>query len=178
MRNILIIFTFLIVGCSTTPSDAFKKVTQRADNTAKVVTKEQPVDDVDSLGDTSNLGDAALTPLQDINLRQVEIPEVLNNMENPYLPPLNGSCRGLMIEIAEYNRLLGPDFDDLDAEGKSMETTALNAVSSTVGGLIPFRGLVRAASGASSYDKKVERAYRKGVSRRGYLKGLAAANQC
>lgn len=166
-----------LVACSTMPTESLRKVTKRADKTVKDVTTEQAAEGVDSLGDTRSLGDAALTPLEDINVRKVEIPAVLENMNSPYLQPVDGSCRGLRAEIAEYDRLLGPDFDAVDRD-KPMETTALNAVSSTLGGIIPFRGLVRAASGASSYDKKVERAYRKGVSRRGYLKGLAAAKQC
>lgn len=178
MRFLLSLACLGFAACSTMPTDSLRKVTERADKTVKDVTTEQAAEGVDSLGDTRSLGDAALTPLEDINVRKVEIPAILENMESPYLSPIDGSCRGLRIEIADYDRLLGPDFDAVDRDGKPMETTALNAVSSTLGGIIPFRGLVRAASGASSYDKKVERAYRKGVSRRGYLKGLASAKQC
>lgn len=167
-----------LMACSTMPAESLKLVSETADETVKEVTTEQAADGVDSLGDTRSLGDAALTPLEDINIRKVEIPNILENMESPYFAPIDATCSGLNLEIADYDRLLGPDFDAVDENGKPIETTALNAVSSAVGGIIPFRGLVRAASGAASYDKKVERAYRKGVSRRGYLKGLAKAKGC
>lgn len=178
MRFLLSFAALGLIACSSMPTPSLEKVTQRADETVKTVKTAEAADSVDSLGDTRSLGDAALTPLEDINIRKVEIPDVLSNMESPYFPPTDDSCFGLRFEIKEYDRLLGPDFDAVDKDGKPIETTALNAVSSAVGGIIPFRGLVRAASGAASYDRKVERAYRKGVSRRGYLKGLARAKGC
>ena len=150
----------------------------QASDTASVVTTGAPVKGVESLDDTPNFGEAVLTPLSDINLRQSEIPYLLESMENPYLMPADSSCHKLMVEIDKLTQLLGNDVDSVDGSKGSMGQTALNAVSSTVGGLIPFRSLIRQASGAAKYDKAVEKSYRKGVARRGYLKGIAAAKKC
>lgn len=164
----------LLSGCKSMPERAMNDVSK----TANAITTQEAPESVDGLRDTPTLGDAALTPLEDINLRKAEIPPILLNMENPYVPPLRSSCIGLTKEIKEYDALLGADFDDAEGQKKSNEAMALNAASSLVGSLIPFRGLVRTASGAASYDKEVERAYRKGVARRGYLKGLRASRSC
>jgi hypothetical protein len=149
-----------------------------ASDTATIVTSGAPVEGVDSLKDTPNLGEAVLTPLNDINLRKSEIPFLLDSMENPYLMPNDSSCYALMVEIDKLTQLLGADVDDPDTANGSTRQVALNAVSSTVGGLIPFRSLIRTATGASRHEKEVERSYRKGVARRGYLKGVAAAKKC
>jgi hypothetical protein len=47
-----------------------------------------------------------------------------------------------------------------------------------VGTLIPFRGLVRAATGATKHENMIRREYRKGVARRAYLRGIAATRRC
>ena len=176
-----LLFSFLVLlnaGCSTSPKNAFDRMSSQASDTASAVTTGAPVEDINSLRDSPNLGEAVLTPLSDINLRKSEIPYLLESMENPYLMPADSSCDKLMVEIDKLTQLLGRDVDDLDESKGSVSQTALNAVSSTVGGLIPFRSLIRQASGAAKYDKEVEKSYRKGVARRGYLKGIAAARKC
>lgn len=179
MRFLVLLLPIFLIACSTTPRDTMRKVSAGANQTATAVTSEKPADDVDRLGDTKDIGDAVLTPLQDMNIRKVDIPDMLETMETPYFPPLIHGCEGLIAEIEEYDALLGPDFDDTSEEAESRrERAALNAASSIIGGLVPFRGVIRAATGASSHDKRVERAYRRGVTRRGYLKGLAKANDC
>lgn len=182
MRFILLLGVILLAGCSTSPKQTVNRMasqaSQTASDTASLVTTGAPVEGVDKLNDTPNLGEAVLTPLSDINLRKSEIPYLLESMENPYIMPAESSCHKLMVEIDKLNQLLGKDVDDADGSKGSMGQTALNAVSSTVGGLIPFRSLIRRASGAAKYDKEVEKSYRKGVARRGYLKGIAAAKKC
>jgi len=165
-------------ACTSMPKNTMINMSETASRTAKVVTTQDAPKNVESLRDTSSLGDAALTPLEDINIRKAEIPSVLLNMESPYQAPLKMSCEGLIKEVKEYDALLGADFDEEATINRTNEVKALNAASSLVGGLIPFRGLVRTASGAASYDKEVERAYRKGVARRGFLKGLMASRAC
>lgn len=174
----LIAIVVMFGGCSTSPKEAFNRVSSQASNTASAVTTGKSADDIDSLDDAPNLGEAVLTPLGDINLRKSEIPYLLESMENPYLMPVDSSCEKLMVEIDKLTQLLGNDVDSADESKGSMSQTALNAVSSTVGGLIPFRSLIRRASGAAKYEKEVEQSYRKGVARRGYLKGVAAAKKC
>jgi len=173
----LFAIAIILTGCSTSKK-AFDRVSSQASNTASVVTTGKSADDIDSLDDAPNLGEAVLTPLGDINLRKSEIPYLLESMENPYLMPADSSCDKLMIEIDKLTQLLGNDVNSADESQGSMSQTALNAVSSTVGGLIPFRSLIRRASGAAKYEKEVEQSYRKGVARRGYLKGVAAAKKC
>jgi hypothetical protein len=148
------------------------------EKTLEDVRTGEQYESVDNLGDSYTFKDAVLTPLEDINFRQDEIPEVLLSMESPYLVPEDNSCDALKAEISDYGRLLGPDFDEQEQHTRTTKTKALTAVSSVVGGVIPFRGLVRTATGAASFDKTLERAYRKGVARRGYLKGLASSQHC
>jgi hypothetical protein len=45
-------------------------------------------------------------------------------------------------------------------------------------GLIPFRSLVRRATGAYAYQKKYNQAYKLGAQRRAYLKGVGLARGC
>jgi hypothetical protein len=169
---------FALAGCSTSPKETFNRMSSQASQTASVVTTGASPEGIDNLNDSPNLGEAVLTPLGDINLRKSEIPYLLESMENPYLMPADSSCDKLMVEIDKLTQLLGKDVDNTEESDGSMSQTALNAVSSTVGGLIPFRSLIRQASGAAKYDKEVEKSYRKGVARRGYLKGIAAAKEC
>ncbi len=176
------VLLFTLTACTSTPSNTFKTVSSGASKTVEktledVRTGEQ-YESVDNLGDSYTFKDAVLTPLEDINFRQDEIPEVLLSMESPYLVPEDNSCDALKAEISDYGRLLGPDFDEQEQHTRTTKTKALTAVSSVVGGVIPFRGLVRTATGAASFDKTLERAYRKGVARRGYLKGLASSQHC
>lgn len=167
-----------LVACSSMPEKTVRDVRQTANKTAKVVTKQNSPDSVETIGKADSVTDVALTPLDDINVRKEQIPAILRDMRSPYIYPRNPSCRGLRAEINKMDALLGPDFDDQSEEDKSSDLLTLNTASSLVGSLIPFRGLVRSATGATRYDKEVQRAYRKGVARRGYLKGLHRASRC
>ena len=130
--------------------------------------------------------DAALTPLEDLNLRRREIPTVLAAMESPYHLPAELSCEELDRMIAELDGVLGPDWDASQPDerlrteilGDEAAEAALDAVESGVTGWIPFRGLIRKATGAESHEKKYNRAYRIGAQRRTYLKGYGLAKGC
>lgn len=134
----------------------------------------------------SGLGDAALTPLEDLNLRRREIPPLLAGMKSPYHLPENLTCAGIDLMIAELDGVLGPDWDSgkpderLRTEVLADEAAeaALGAVESGVTGWIPFRGLIRKATGAESHEKKYNRAYKIGAQRRAYLKGYGLAMGC
>ena len=128
--------------------------------------------------DTQNLGDAAMTPVSGLNLSKVDIPTYLSNMRDPYANRPT-DCAALSAEVKALNDLMGEDLDVPEDEAERREASALNAASDTVGSvLIPFRGVVRAVSGASSHDRKAREAYQRGLVRRGYLKGIAAAEDC
>ena len=140
--------------------------------------------DVDSVGDKDSLGEVILTPLSDINLRKQRIPEKLASLETPYDTVTDQSCQGLITEIVALDNILGPDMDsakyeDRDAKGKrKMREMALDVAEAGVGSFVPFRSVVRAATGAKLHENEIEREYRKGVARRSYLRGLASSQEC
>ncbi|MEM9739845.1 MAG: hypothetical protein AAF829_08240 [Pseudomonadota bacterium] len=132
--------------------------------------------------------DAALRPLEDFNLRREEIPPPLAPLETPYGIPAGAGCDYLMGEIATLTSILGPDDDvpavDEDERDRAewaanrSADAALGAVSSTTRGFIPFRGLVREATGAERYANRLSTAFRLGMERRAYLKGYGQALGC
>lgn len=134
----------------------------------------------------SGFGDAAMTPLEDLNLRRREIPPLLAAMKSPYHLPQDLSCGAIDLLIAELDGVLGPDWDSekpderLRTEMLADEAAdaALGAVKSGVTGWIPFRGLIRKATGAESHEKKYNQAYKIGAQRRTYLKGYGLAYGC
>lgn len=134
----------------------------------------------------SGLGDAALSPLDDLNLRRTAIPKRLANIDNPYDLPRNLDCIQIGRLVGELNGVLGPDWDTpIPDERLRTEKLADSAASATLGalaseasGIIPFRGLVRKMTGAASHEKKYNRAFKIGAQRRAYLKGLGEAKNC
>ena len=129
---------------------------------------------------------AASAPLDDFNLRRREIPQVLAKLKAPYGPPGEITCAGILMDVAELDAVLGLDWDSgtpderLDTEVLADEAAdaALNAVRNVSTGWIPFRGLVRQATGAESHEKKYNQAFKIGAQRRAYLKGYGQALGC
>ena len=76
---------------------------------------------------------------------------------------------------------LGADLDT-HPEQPSLSTvgraTGLGAVARLASDAIPFRGWVRALSGAERHDQFVQAAIEAGLVRRAYLKGLGEAAGC
>ena len=148
------------------------------------VTRAPMPENIDRVGDKGSFGEAMLTPLSDINLRKQRIPKKLTQLQTPYDIVRDESCRGLIADIQEWDAILGPDMDSAiyesrDAKGKRRtRETSLDVAEAGVGSFVPFRGLVRAATGATKYENRIRREYRKGVARRSYLRGLAAARSC
>jgi hypothetical protein len=133
----------------------------------------------------NGFSDAALTPLSDVNLRRVPIPAKLEALGSPYAPVTNMGCPAIAREVDELTIILGPDFDSfLPGEttdqkiGDAAGGLALNTVSGAVTDFIPYRSIVRAASGASEHERRLKAAYERGAHRRTYLKGLGAALGC
>jgi hypothetical protein len=127
---------------------------------------------------------AATTPLRDLNVMKVEIPDILlEAARDPYKrPPRNWRCATLVGLLRPLEAALGPDLDqpadddrDLTDRGKS---TALSVAGDLAGSAIPFRGVVRRLSGAASHDRRVQEAILAGSVRRAYLKGLGEARGC
>ena len=166
----------LCAACASTP-------TQTADTT-----------DPENIGATERaiqqsqdgFGDAAMSPLEDVNLIRDEIPEYLKTIKNPYNVELEISCDEIGREVTRLDALLGRDWDipppdkkglsDQAADGAS--TAFLDTVSSSASGLIPYRGIVRTVTGANSHATKVRKAYERGSHRRTFLKGMGMVKGC
>ncbi len=130
------------------------------------------------------LRDAARTPLKDLNLDRKDIPDALvRASENPYDESGTQTCAGISEQLAWLNTALGPDYDQAQPEtdasiaGK-LKPGAAAVAKMGVESLIPFRGAVRAVSGATAHDRQVEQAADAGGARRGFLRGLAAQKGC
>lgn len=130
--------------------------------------------------------DAALSPLDDLNLRRREIPPLLKALESPYMTASDLSCDHIAAEILKLDGVLGRDWDTA-APDERLKTevladeaaeAALGAVESGATGWIPFRGLLRKATGAESHEKKYNQAFKIGAQRRSYLKGYGLAKGC
>jgi len=136
--------------------------------------------------DQNRIQEIGATPLRDLNIAKVEIPEVLREaMGNPYLAPVDKSCPALLAQVADLDEELGPDFDipeekqhRIDVSKEALGDAATGALARTVEGAIPFRGWLRKLSGAERHSKQAQSAVLAGKVRRGYLRGIMASNAC
>jgi len=148
------------------------------------VTMSPQADNIDRIGDKGSFGEVMLSPLGDINLRKQRIPKKLTKLKSPYEPLPVMTCETIFDEVVTYDDILGPDLDSVryeseEARGKrKRRETSLDVAEAGVRSFIPFRGLVRAATGATKHEAKIRKAYRKGVARRGYLRGVYDARGC
>jgi hypothetical protein len=132
------------------------------------------------------VGNAALTPLNDLNLRREPIPPRLQAIRSPYEPIKRRDCIGIGAEVGELTAILGADVDVPTGPDDTLEQKtgdgaaklALNGVKDAVTGFIPYRSLVRMATGASEHERELRAAYERGVQRRAYLKGVGLALGC
>lgn len=122
-------------------------------------------------------GDVAATPVTDLNLRKGELPPLLiAATQRPYTLSGLGDCQQLASAIGELDAVLG---DDLDVpQLGERRTTPGRVAQSVVGSFIPFRGVIREVSGASSRDKELQAAIWAGIARRSFLKGVGEARGC
>ncbi len=185
MRYSIILFPILLLAaaCASSPepapgenpagSNGVVQNTETAAGSAYTQTKD-------------GLPEAAMSPLDDLNLRQAPIPPILQDIKSPYDLPEDISCPEITLILAELDAALGPDWDTEDPDERlrtekladEASDAALDTISSTASSLIPFRSLVRRATGAYAYQKKYNRAYKIGAQRRAYLKGVGLARGC
>ncbi len=132
-------------------------------------------------------GNAVQAPLEDLNIKRVEIPKVLlRAQENPYDLTTMTRCETIAAEVGSLDDALGPDMDepppppgdrgDRNADFAARQT--LNAVRDTSSSLVPFRGWVRRLSGAERHSQAVMIAVKAGTARRSYLKGIGMRMNC
>ena len=149
------------------------------------VTKSPPVADATNPIGDQNLKDAALSPLEDLNIRRREIPTFLTELGDPYEPIVDQSCAGYAASIAELDTVLGADYDHPDVDLTSSDTfnerakdVTLAGVNAGAGFFIPGRGIIKEATGAGPRERYSRALYQRGVARRGFLKGTARAKGC
>lgn len=121
---------------------------------------------------------AVQRPFRDLNLIREEAAEPLvKSAEAPYGEAGLASCASILAEIDQLNAVLGPDVDRIGEDG---ESDVVELATGAVEGLLdlPFRGVVRRATGAHERDEAIRRAVLAGMVRRGYLKGLADERNC
>lgn len=136
----------------------------------------------------SGLPDALQAPLEDLNLKREDIPEVLRQArEDPYHTRGTSNCSSIRAEIALLDDALGPDTDVPRAEenvatgeqaaGAAADAT-LDVVRDTVTDFIPARSWIRRLTGAHQHSEEVQSSIRAGQQRRGFLKGMAQQRGC
>ena len=132
----------------------------------------------------NTLKEALATPLDDVNIRKVQIPDVLKaSMNNPY--DLKGltNCPAVTAEVRRIDAALGPDFDTplVEVDESTMQQAKSGAATVTRVGaqmLMPFRGVVRQVSGANAHQRDLQDAVEAGSARRGFLKGIGMRMNC
>ncbi len=125
--------------------------------------------------------DVAVQPLRDVNIRQDEIPALLiEAMADPYSIDLVSDCDSLVRLIGYYDNVLGADVDlpDEDTLGDKRRRSASNIAKSVVGGVIPFRSVVREVTGANDKRRLQREAIAAGLMRRAFLKGIGLEKGC
>jgi hypothetical protein len=122
--------------------------------------------------------EVAKTPLRDLNIDGRDIPEVLQSaVRDPYATKGMGKCNAIVTEIASLDMVLGADYDIAQDDGEKRISEG-RIGQSVVGSFIPFRGIVREATGAAENDRALRAAYTAGMVRRGFLKGVGLSKGC
>ena len=138
--------------------------------------------------DVKAIKEAAIVPLNDLNLENAEIPQVLESVrKQPYRVPDDYTCDSLAAEIKELDAVLGADLDTPETELNpslidrgfvEVRNRAIGTLHSTTQSVVPYRKWVRKLSGAERYSKKVASAINAGVVRRAFIKGMLSASEC
>jgi hypothetical protein len=146
---------------------------------APVLAQTQPQESGDDRFEQKVEG-VARQPMKDIGVMRENPPEVLRDAQKaPYTLVGLKTCSNLRRAVGELDVVLGPDVDAVDDQGDALPTRLAEAgAKSIVNALIPFRGLVREASGAAEADRKFRMMVAAGMARRGYLKGVAQGRKC
>ena len=125
--------------------------------------------------------DVVLSPLDDVNLRKKAIPPVLlAAIDNPYSMAGLKSCASFSAAITSLDGSLGDDFDVVQDKTRDEKrgNGAGSLAKAVIGGLIPFRGVIREVSGANGQQRNWDRALYAGSVRRAFLKGIGQTKGC
>lgn len=122
--------------------------------------------------------EVARTPLRDLNIDARDIPDVLiTAARDPYAMAGLADCNAIVTDIAALDSVLGADYDIANADGNDRLSEG-RIGQGLVGGILPFRGIVREVTGAASNDRALQAAYTAGMVRRAFLKGLGLGRGC
>ncbi|RVT94683.1 hypothetical protein [Sphingomonas crocodyli] len=124
-------------------------------------------------------GRIASQPGRDVGAVKTKVPPVLQAArDNPYA--ISGmNCTTIAKAITDLNGALGPDFVKGPAKKENRAGKVAEAGGQTViNSLIPFRGLVREATGAAPAQRRLNAAIDAGYARRGFLRGVHLARKC
>lgn len=173
---------FMLTGCESTPE---MPKTPDLPSVPAMVEVEPVTSDSDV---TDRVGQAAITPLSDLNVVQQKIPEVLLHARDvgAYSVPDKLDCPSVQNEINRLDVALGADFDAagkgkpslLERGGDMAENYGVGFVRRTMEGFVPFRSWLRKLTGAEKHSKQVAAAIMAGGVRRAYLKGLRQGLGC
>lgn len=131
--------------------------------------------------DTETAKDVAMQPAEDLNIDKKEIPKELQEIaEAPYSLDGITSCRDIRKEVRKLDKVLGDDLDVVEDDSKAdkRRKTASSLGKSLIGGLIPFRGIVRELTGAAAQQRRYDQAVYAGVVRRSFMKGIGKERGC
>lgn len=176
------ITALLLAGCESTPE---MPKTPELPSVPAVVEVEPINEDSDV---TDRVGQAAITPLSDLNVVQQKIPAALLEARDggAYKVPPKLDCPSVQYEITRLDIALGADFDAagkdkpslLERGGDMAENYGVGIVRRTMEGFVPFRSWLRKLTGAEKHSKQVAAAITAGGVRRAYLKGLRQGLGC
>lgn len=169
----------LCTGCATTSDGAAA---------APAGAASQPASSAPSHDATTQVTQAAVTPLNDLNLVRADIPAaLLAALKAPYVPPAQKTCPAMTADVQALDAALGADLDTpatasnpslIERGTGAAGNAAVGALRGAAEGVIPFRGWVRKLSGAEKYSREVAAAIAAGTIRRAYLKGLGQSMGC
>ena len=121
--------------------------------------------------------DVAATPIDDLNLRKKNVPDVLIAAQDaPYSLRGMRTCAQFSRAITGLNVVLGDDIDVAQAKGQRVNTGLL--AKSAIGSFIPFEGVIKEISGANAHERSVQSAIYAGSVRRAFLKGVGQTRGC
>lgn len=125
--------------------------------------------------------DAVTQPAKDVNLKKDKIPQRLMEIQvAPYDLTGMDRCTAILAEIRNLRPLLGPDVNEEArlSRAEKRERSVSRVAGGLIGGLIPFRGVVREVTGANAADQRYRKALSAGFARRSFLKGVAFSRGC
>lgn len=125
--------------------------------------------------------DAVTQPARDVNLKKDKIPQRLLDIQDaPYDLRGMDRCPAIMAEIRSLRPLLGPDVNEDPhlSRAEKRERGISRVAGGLIGGLIPFRGVVREVTGANAAEQRYRKALSAGFARRSFLKGVAHSKGC